>query len=166
MTEMNRSSADSDLDAAIKSLKSINIETSLDARTRLARRCVLELSASPPSLSERILPIFWALVPHRSLAVALGITLLLGVTAVVVPIRTAYQAPDPRGDSQVQLVSLHPDASGSVTLEWRDGNQRIYRILKSDNPRDFSKAASFRVRGNRWTDPASRGSQIAFYRVE
>jgi hypothetical protein len=166
MPNMNRSTADLDLDRAINSLKSLKMETSPTSRSRLARRCVQEVAAAPLSLSERIRSIFWVMVPQRSLAVAFGITLLLGVTSVLVSNRMGVPAPDPREGSQVQLVSLHPDASGSVTLEWRDGNQRTYRILKSDNPRDFSKAASFRVRGNRWTDPGSGGSQIAFYRVE
>jgi hypothetical protein len=166
MREMPSSSADSDLDRAIKSLRSIKIETSPASRSRLARRCAQEVSIAPLTLSERILSIFWLLVPQRSLAMAFGITLLLGVTTVLISDRTAIQAPAPQRDSQVQLVSLHPDASGAITLEWRDGNRRTYRVLKSDNPRDFSKAASFHVRGNRWTDQSSGGGQIAFYRVE
>jgi hypothetical protein len=166
MPKTNRSSADLALESAINSLKSMKIETSPEARSRLARRCVQEVSVAPLSLTDRIRSIFWVFVPQRSLAVAFCMTLLLGVTAVLFSDKMAVKAPALPGDSPVQLVSLHPDASGSVTLEWRDGNQRTYRVLKSDNPRDFSKAASFRVRGNRWTDPASRGNQIAFYRVE
>ena len=97
---------------------------------------------------------------------AFGLILLLGLSAALLTSHPGIEAPAPESASQVQLVSLHPDASGRVTLEWRDGNQRTYRVFKSDNPRDFSKAASYRVRGNRWTDPTGGADQVAYYRVE
>jgi hypothetical protein len=157
---------DENLQNAINALKSMQIDLSPESRIRLARLCAERSAASPMSLWERIRAISWVLVPQRSLALAFGMTLLLGVSVVLVTSRPGAEAPVPQGTSQVQLVSLHPDASGRVTLEWRDGNQRTYRIFKSDNPRDFSKAASYRVRGNRWTDPAGGADQVAYYRVE
>ena len=80
--------------------------------------------------------------------------------------RSAVQSVNGEGESQVQLVSLRPDPSGHITLEWRDGSQRTYRILKSNNPRDFSKAASYSARGNRWTDPSPEGTGVTYYKVE
>jgi hypothetical protein len=166
MRDFENSPPENSLQNAINSLKSMQIDLSPESRIRLARLCAQQSAAARLGLWERIRTISWVLVPQRSVALAFGITLVLGVTAVLFNSRFGVEAPAPPGSSEVQLVSIHPDADGRVTLEWRDGNQRTYRIFKSDNPRDFSKAASYRVRGHRWTDPNGGGDEVAYYRVE
>ena len=155
------------LDNAIQSLKSIQVELTPEARSHLARHCAREASSTPRNtLWWRILTSLWAPAPQRGLAAALGVVLLAALVGVLVVERSSSRAPGQAGDSQIQLVSLRPDAAGRVTLEWRDGSQRTYTVLKSDNPRDFSRAAAYSVRGTRWTDPNPGTSQVAFYRVE
>jgi hypothetical protein len=166
MADQNPHSIDEVLDESINSLKSIQIGMSAAARTQLARRCVQEASSSHAGLLGWLRGTFAIPVPQAAMATAFGLLVLFGITAVMLSERSAVQTVNVERESQVQLVSLRPDASGHVTLEWRDGSQRTYRILKSNNPRDFSKAASFRVRGNRWTDPSPEGSGITYYKVE
>jgi hypothetical protein len=106
-------------------------------------------------------------VPARPFAAALGLAVVLfSLTTVLVSVRQRPQAGRIEGEPQIRLVSLRPDTSGGVTLEWRDGDRRTYRVLKSDNPRDFSQAENFSVQGNRWTDPDKGAGGIAFYKVE
>ena len=154
------------LEQAIQSLKSIDIAMTPSRRASLARLCARETAAARVAWWVRLQGFLAFQMPQRALATALGLVLLLGVSSVLVSRRPASPVPQPGSDPGIQLVSLSPDASGRVTLEWRDGSQRTYRVLKSDNPRDFSRAVSYRVRGNRWTDPNSTGSQVSFYRVE
>jgi hypothetical protein len=135
-------------------------------RTQLARRCAQVAAASPSGLLGWVRGIFAIPVPQAAMATAFGLLVLFGVTAVMLSERSAVQPVNAGRETQVQLVSLRPDASGHITLEWQDGSQRTYRILKSNNPRDFSKAASYRVRGNRWTDPSPEGTGIIYYKVE
>ncbi len=164
MSDMHRQPTDQILDEAINSLKSIQIGMSAERRMRLARRCFEAMASSPSGFLGWMRAIFAVQVPQRAMATALGLLVLFGITAVLVSERSAVQAPS--AGHEVQLVSLHPDASGRITLEWRDGSRRTYRILKSNNPRDFSKAASYRVRGNRWTDPSPEVAGVTFYKVE
>jgi hypothetical protein len=166
MSDQHHQSTDELLDESINSLKSIQIGMSAPYRMQLARRCAQVASSSPAGLLGWLRGIFAIPVPQTAMATAFGLLVLVGVTAVMLSERSAVQPVNAERESQVQLVSLRPDASGHITLEWRDGSQRTYRILKSDNPRDFSKAASFRVRGNRWTDPSPGGTGITYYKVE
>ena len=166
MTDMNRQSIDEILDQSINSLKSIQIGMTARHRAQLARRCAEVAASAPRGFLGWIRGFLTIQVPQRAMATALGILILFGVTTVLVTERSASRAPASGRDSQVQLVSLRPDASGRITLEWRDGSQRTYTILKSNNPRDFSKAASYSVRGNRWTDPNPEGTGITYYKVE
>jgi hypothetical protein len=79
--------------------------------------------------------------------------------------RSGY-VPGPVAPDEVRLVSVQPAASGGVTLEWRDGNHRVYNVLKSTDPRDFSGAARYAVRGHRWTDTSPAPGEVVFYKVE
>ena len=166
MTQVREHQPDS-LEDAIQSLKSIRVELTPGARASLARRCVQEaVQSGERSLWGRILEIMTIPTPQRGLAAALGTLLLAGVVGVLVLEKPGSDLPGRSGSSKIQLVSLSPDAAGRITLEWRDGSQRTYTVLKSDNPRDFSRATAYSVRGNRWTDPSSETNQLAFYRVE
>jgi hypothetical protein len=155
------------LDEAIQSLKSIQVELTPSARANLARQCAQQVSQmTRRGVWGRILHVFLIPVPQKGLAAAMGMVLLAVLAGVLVLEKPRSQAPGQTGDSKIQLVSLSPDASGRITLQWRDGSQRTYTVLKSDNPRDFSRAIAYSVRGNRWTDPNSEANQLAFYRVE
>jgi len=155
------------LDGAIKSLKSIQIEMDRPTRSRLVRLCAERTaSSSPGSILDRLLALLAFQVPQRAMAAALGLAVLFGVALVVVSVRSDSVSPRMAAQEKIHLVSLRPDASGRITLEWRDGSQRVYRVLKSDNPRDFSRAEQYSVRGNRWTDANSGADQVSFYRVE
>ena len=162
--KMNPASPESDLQHAIDTLKSIRVEFDAAARGRLARQCAENLTNRPPRLLERLGSLYTMFVPTGSLAVAMGILVVLG--AVSLSLTGRHPGPVEGTPAHVQLFSTHPDATGRVTLEWRDGRQATYRVLKSDNPRDFSKAATFKVRGNRWTDPSGEVGRVAYYRVE
>jgi hypothetical protein len=165
MHNMNQPSDDRILNQAINSLKSMQMEMSASTRSRLARRCAQELVVSPVGMLERIRTFFALYVPQAPLATALGVMLMFVVTAVLLSNRMGAPKPASEG-SQVRLISLQPDRAGAVTLEWRDGGRRVYHVLKSDNPRDFSKAASYRVQGNRWTDTSGTLGKVTYYRVE
>ena len=164
MSDMHRQPTEDLLEEAINSLKSMQIGMTTPSRAQLARRCAEAMASSPSGFLGWLRGILVIQVPQKAMATALGLLVLFGITAVLVSERSAVQAPS--AGHEVQLVSLRPDASGRITLEWRDGSQRTYRILKSDNPRDFSKAASYRVRGNRWTDPSPEGAGVTYYKVE
>jgi hypothetical protein len=155
------------LENAIQSLKSIQVEMTPEARSNLARRCAENTTGAwRSSLWGRLVGVLWVPAPQKGLAAALGMLLLACLAGVLIVEKPQSRAPGGAGDSKIQLVSLSPDASGRVTLEWRDGSQRTYTVLKSDNPRDFSRATAYSVRGTRWTDPNPGTSQVAFYRVE
>ena len=153
------------LHVAVNSLKHLRIEMTEASRRHLVSRCAQEPAISKSRLLLlRIQDYFSA--PQRTLAISMSLVILLGGTALLFSLRTDYRGTPPIGGSQVQLVSLRPDASGRVTLEWKDGSQRTYRVLKSHNPRDFSRADSYEVRGNRWTDRDLGVGRVTYYRVE
>src|SRR5262245_58821898 len=162
MSEPNRDS----LEQAIRSLKSLQVDLTDAARADLARRCASEIALARRSLWTRMRETLVYPFPQRSFAAALATLFLLVVTGVLVSQRPTPQGPEARGAATIQLVSLGSDAHGRVTLEWRDGSQRVYTVLRSNNPRDFSRAAVFSVRGNRWTDPNPDPGQVTYYRVE
>src|SRR5436309_267592 len=148
-----------DLDLAVNSLKNIRISLTDDSRHRLAVLCQSSVQGRRRS------PFFsWLdwVVPGRALQVASAFALVLfGVALLAVvlprsPIREEGQPP-------VRLVSVAPSSSGGITLSWKDGNERVYRVLKSTDPRDFSRAEVHAVRGNHWTDESSQGNQVVYY---
>ena len=55
---------------------------------------------------------------------------------------------------------------GVVRLAWTDGQKASYTVLKSSNPRDFSRGEAHVVRGNVWTDTHPSTSPVVFYSIE
>lgn len=165
MQQKMNPASDRDLDHAIATLKSIRVEWDAASRHRLARQCAENLTRRPPRFLERLGSLYTLFVPTGSLAVAMGTLVVLAAVSLSVTGRHAVPV-QPAPAHAVQLVSIKSGPAGRVTLEWRDGSQATYRVLKSDNPRDFSKAASFKVRGNRWTDPSGEVGRVVYYRVE
>jgi hypothetical protein len=104
-------------------------------------------------------------IPRTATLAAAGMVVVLGVAVTLVALREQAR-PVSGYASDVKLVSISPDSQGRVTLEWRDGSRQTYTVLKSNNPRDFSQAQSFSVRGTRWTDPSPEGGGVTYYRVE
>ncbi len=151
---------------AIKSLKNIEIGFTDSSRRRLAVLCQeARIEAESRSLLARILSAPVRPVRFPLTAAALGVFMAFGVAILMLGNHVPAQlAP---ATVPIRLVSMTPGTSGGVTLKWTDGNQRVYRVLKSTNPCDFSNAANFAVRGNRWTDTApGRDQQVVYYKVE
>src|SRR6185369_4085194 len=117
MSDQHLQSTDEVLDESINSLKSIQIGMSASSRTQLARRCAQEAASSPSGLLGWLRGIFAIPVPQAAMATAFGLLVLFGVTAVMLSERSAVQPVNAGRESQVQLVSLRPDASGRITLE-------------------------------------------------
>ncbi len=154
---------DEAMDRAIRSLKSLEVGMTDAARRHLALRCRETRPSRWAALAFRLsgLPAFRLPVAVGAMAVVLAV----GVTALMI----AHQSPSDvasYGGSTVRLVKVVPAAEGAVTLEWRDGSQRTYTVLKSTNPRDFRGAETHAVRGTRWTDTAPSQGQVVYYRVE
>jgi len=154
------------LEKSIQSLKSIEVELTPGARFNLARLCAQETVSSRLRFWAGVGRFFAFQVPQRATAMALGMVLLLGLTSVLVSHKAVSPVVGPSPESRIKQVSINPDASGRMTLVWEDGSRSLYRVLKSDNPRDFSNAVSYSVRGNRWTDRNPGVGQVTFYRVE
>lgn len=154
---------DPDLDPAIESLKSLRIGMTDGSRRRLALRC---RQVRPPARG-LLLPRLEGLrlLPLRVAAGAMALFLAVFL-AVFVADRQAPTGEKGRGEAAVRLVSVVPAGPGGVTLEWKDGPRRTYRVLKSSDPRNFSGAESYAVRGTRWTDPAPSRGEVVYYRVE
>jgi hypothetical protein len=154
---------DRELEEAIRSLKSLKVGLTDASRRRVAVRC------------KEVRPSFWGVlglqirsIPRFPVPVAAGAMALLlavGLTAILIGHQIQQNAVN-YGDSPVRLVSVVPAESGGVTLEWRDGPQRTYTVLKSTNPRNFKKAESYAVHGTRWTDTSPAPGQVVYYRVQ
>ena len=151
-----------DLDLAVNSLKEIRISLTADSRRRLALLC--QNSLQNRQRNPLISWLEWV-SPARVLQASSAVVLVLVGAAVFVLVRP--RPPLREGDQQpVRLVSVAPSPSGGVTLSWEDGNQRVYKVLKSTDPRDFDRAEVHAVRGNHWTDEGSQGNQVVYYKVE
>lgn len=154
------------LNPAIDSLKSLKIEMTGPARRALAARCLEAAQAtSPMSFVERVRRVLGMEIPRTATLAAAGMVVVLGVAVTLVALREQAR-PASSYASDVKLVSISPDSQGRVTLEWRDGSRQTYTVLKSNNPRDFSQAQSYSVRGTRWTDPSPEPGGVTYYRVE
>jgi hypothetical protein len=96
-------------------------------------------------------------IPRTATLAAAGMLVVLGVAVTLVALREQAR-PVSGYASDVKLVSISPDSQGRVTLEWRDGSRQTYTVLKSSNPRDFSRGQSYTVAGRGGPTPApSRG---------
>jgi len=155
------------LDQAITSLKSIQVTIPAQLRTRWAREAS-RTSAGRGGVLAWVKGFLVLSVPRPAMATALGLLALAGFSAVLFSQRASLRETSLSGSGpQIQYISMTPDATGRITLEWRDGNQRTYRVMKSHDPRDFSRAAVYQVRGNRWTDPSPDGrGGVTYYKVE
>lgn len=160
---MRDSLKDPDLDAAIESLKSLRIGMTGASRRRLALKC---RQVRPPAWGALL---SWLeglrLLPVRVAAGAMALFLAVFLATLVAD-RQAPTDVREHGRTTVRLVSVVPAGPGGVTLEWRDGPRRTYKVLKSTDPRNFSGAESYAVKGTRWTDPAPSAGQVVYYRVE
>jgi len=161
-----RIDANDPLSPAINSLKSLKIEMTGAARRALAARCLEAAQSSAPiSLVERIRRVLGMEIPRTATLAAAGMLVVLGVAVTLVALREQGR-PAASYASDVKLLSISPDSQGRVTLEWRDGSRQTYTVLKSSNPRDFSRGQSYTVRGTRWTDPSPEPGGVTYYRVE
>jgi len=153
-----------DLDLAIDSLKKLKIDL-----TDASRRHLLLLCREAGRIPARPRWLAWIETTHGMQAsLASGVValflLLLGASWLLVLHRAP--APESPGDAPIQLVSVAPTTSGGVTMEWRDGSQRLYKVLKSTNPRDFRRAETHAVRGTHWTDETPATGGVVYYKVE
>jgi hypothetical protein len=154
-----------DLTEAVNSLKSIEIEPTATSRRHLAALCREELlDAGRRSWTDTVSRLIHSGAP--ALSGALGLVLVATVTILFFP-RDARQTGATSGPGQeVRLVSVESSPDGAVTLEWQNGKQRVYRVLKSTDPRDFRGAEAHAVRGNRWTDRTPAMGEVVYYKVE
>jgi len=154
---------DPDLDPAIESLKSLRIGMTGASRRRLALRCRQVRPSAWATLVPRLEGL--RLLPVRVAAGAVALFLAVFLATLMADRQAPTDVRD-QGRTVVRLVSVVPAGPGGVTLEWRDGPRRTYTVLKSTDPRNFSGAESYAVRGTRWTDPAPSAGQVVYYRVE
>ena len=161
---MRHSWKETDLDPAIESLRSLRIGLTEASRRSLALRC-----------REQVRPGAWSawlsrleglrLPPVRLAAGAMALFVAVFL-AILVADRQVPPGAREEGRTEVRLVRVVPAGGGGVTLEWKDGPGRTYTVLKSTDPRNFNGAASYAVRGTRWTDPEPSKGEVVYYRVE
>jgi hypothetical protein len=152
---------------AVNSLKNIDIQLSPQARRRLALECRRNIERG--RLYEwgiRLRSFLLYQVPRRATAAALGLSVVVGISSLFLAERQDWDLLRGARRSDVNLVSIQPVRQGGVVLEWRDGSQDRFWVLKSNNPRDFSKAERYSVVGNRWMDLDPGKGQVTYYRVE
>lgn len=160
---MNIKANDEAMDQAIRSLRSLEVGMTDAARRHLALRCRETRPSRWGALAFRLSGMPLLRVPVA--AGAMAVLLAVGVTALLI----AHQAPSDvasYGETTVRLVRVVPASSGGVTLEWRDGDQRTYTVLKSTDPRNFKGAEIHAVRGTRWTDTSPSPGEVVYYRVQ
>jgi hypothetical protein len=167
---MRNSLKDPDLNPAIESLKSLRIGMTDASRRHLALRCRQVRPSAWGALMPRLGGLRFLPVPVPVAAGAMALLLAASLTVLMV----GHQAPSDvkgygetgYGETPVRLVNVVPAGAGGVTLEWRDGPKRTYTVLKSTDPRNFSGAETYAVKGTRWTDPSPSPGQVVYYRVE
>jgi hypothetical protein len=152
---------------AVNSLKNIDIQFSPGARRRLALECRRNIERGTVSdWGNRLRSFLLFQVPRRATAAALGLSVVVGISSLFLSERQDWDILRGAHRSEVSLVSIHPVRQGGVLLEWRDGTQDRFWVLKSSNPRDFSKAERYSVVGTRWMDLDPGKGQVTYYRVE
>jgi len=161
------SSRDERFHRAVNSLKNIDIQLSPGARHRLAFECRRAIErGAVSSWGARLRSFLLFQVPRRATAAALGLSLVVGISSLFLSERQDWDILRGAHRSDVMLVSIQPVRQGGVLLEWRDGPQDRFWVLKSSNPRDFSKAERYSVVGTRWMDLDPGKGQVTYYRVE
>jgi hypothetical protein len=163
LEEVPKAMNNPNLEQAVKSLKSLRIGMTDAARHHLA----LECSEATPSRLRSLLDSLAGASPFRlpAAAGAMAIFLACGLALLLVGHQN-QNSPSGYGQTDVHLVKVVPASSGGVTLEWKDGPQRTYTVLKSTDPRNFQRAETYAVRGNRWTDDSPSLGQVVYYKVE
>ncbi len=152
---------------AVNSLKNIDIQFSPGARRRLALECRRNIERGTFSdWGIRLRSFLLFQVPRRATAAALGLSVVVGLSSLFLSERQDWDILRGAHRSEVSLVSIQPVRQGGVLLEWRDGTQDRFWVLKTSNPRDFSKAERYSVVGTRWMDLDPGKGQVTYYRVE
>jgi len=154
---------DTDLDRAIEVLKGLRVGMTDASRRHMALKCRQPRVSAWESLARQLEGLRLHRIPLAAGAMALLLAVFLA--AFLVGDGTQPGLPGP-GGGEVRLVNVVPAATGGVTLEWRDGPKRSYTVLKTTDPRKFTSAESYAVRGTRWTDPAPSAGEVVYYRVE
>jgi len=159
---MNGPNDSHDLDLAVNSLKNMKIELAGPSRRRIAALCRDSMARERrPALIRWATGRMTLLTPGR-MAAALALAVLGFVLFTALPHRSAVK----ESEEPVRLVSVAATSTGGISLEWSDGNQRVYRVLKSTNPRSFARAESHAVMGHRWTDESPSVGSVVYYKVE
>ncbi|HEV8337331.1 MAG TPA: hypothetical protein VGR67_13015 [Candidatus Polarisedimenticolia bacterium] len=154
---------DHDLVNAINSLKSIRIDLDEAARSRLVRRCRDTRGSRGWTLASFLASLQTSRVSFATATLALVLAsgvALLSLNHSTNSSETVYS------NDPVHLMSVTQASSGGVTLEWQDGNHKTYRVQKTTNPRNFTAAETYAVRGTRWTDSEPARGQVVYYRVQ
>lgn len=161
------SSHDERFNRAVSSLKNIDIQLTPGARRRLALECRRSIERGTISdWGTRLRGFLLFQLPRRATAAALGLAVVVGISSLFLSERQDWDLLRGGHRSEVSLVSIQPVRQGGVLLEWRDGSQDRFWVLKSSNPRDFSKAERYSVVGTRWMDLDPGRGQVTYYRVE
>jgi len=151
-----------DLDLAINSLKNMKIELTGPSLKSMSVLCRDSMARERrPALIRWAAGRMTLLTPGRMAAV-----LALAILGFALFSALSHRSPMKEPGESVRLVSVAATPSGGVSLEWSDGNKRVYRVLKSTNPRSFAGAESHAVLGNRWTDESSSVGSVVYYKVE
>jgi len=159
--------SDEQLNRAFSSLKNVDIQLSPGARRRLALECRRNMERGKFSnLGAGLRSFLLFQLPRRATAAALGLAVVAGISSLFLSERQDWDILRGARESQISLVNIQPVRQGGVLLEWRDGTQEQFWVLKSSNPRDFSKAERYSVVGTRWMDLDPGKGQVTYYRVE
>ena len=161
------STHDEHLDRAVSSLKSIDIRFTPGARRRLALECRRTIERGTISdWGTRLRGFLLFEMPRHATAAALGLAVVVGISSLLLSERQDWDLLRGARGSEIRLVSIQPVRQGGILLEWRDGSQDRFWVLKSSNPRDFSKAERYRVAGTRFMDLEPAEGGVVYYRVE
>jgi hypothetical protein len=155
---------DKNLERAISTLKGLRISL-----TDASRRPIVAESLRRRRPSVRQTLSLWLEMASFFRTPAMGPALamvLVGLLAMLALNRSTYTYKASYGDRAIRLVSVVPVSSGGVTLEWQNGQHRVYHVQKSTDPRSFDSAESYTVRGNRWTDVSPARGEVTYYRVQ
>lgn len=160
-------SVDERFHKAVDSLRRMNTQFSPEARRRLALECRRNIERGKLyDFGQALRGFFLFQLPRQAAAAALGLAVLVGIGTLFLAESQGWNLMRETRPSEINLVSIQPVRQGGVLLEWRDGSQDRFWVLKSNNPRDFSKAERYSVVGNRWMDLDPGEGQVTYYRVE
>jgi len=130
-------------------------------------------------LGSRRGPLFY-MTSRPALATAMALTvivLLLTIPMLMKPAGTDGSLPvrlaDQKGDEIVQSVSVSGaieiqarKIDSSIILSWSGSEGKVYKVMRSSSPKDFSNAYTEIVAGNHWADPLPNNAHLVFYKIE